>query len=69
MFIDNLIGGMFMEVMDMDTLDIKKKLLELNEDDLNKPWCEGYLSALVDTNVINEDEFDTLMQWLNDIYN
>ncbi len=49
--------------------NIKRKLMELNDDGkgntniMLNPWNEGYITALVDYAVINEDEFDTLMKW------
>lgn len=52
----------------MNVIDIKKRILDINSDGLDKSWCEGYLSALVDTRIINEDEFDELMSWLNSMH-
>jgi len=49
--------------------NIKQKLMELNDDGegntniMLNSWNEGYITALVDYAVINEDEFDTLMEW------
>jgi len=49
--------------------NIKQKLMELNDDGegntniMLNSWNEGYITALVDYAVINEDEFDTLIEW------
>ncbi len=29
-----------------------------------KPWCEGFISALTDFEVINEGEHDKLLDWI-----
>ena len=32
------------------------------ESGIDKPWCEGYVSALVDYDVISEEAFEELLE-------
>lgn len=43
---------------------IKFKLIDVNDDGFNKPWCEGYISALADYNIINEIDFENLLSFI-----
>ena len=49
-------------------MEIKKYLLDINMDGLNKPWCEGYIAAFVSTGLITNGEQDILIDWMNNIY-
>lgn len=47
---------------------IKLRLLDISTDDFDTVWCEGYISGLCDMKVINERQFDYLLDWLKHIY-
>ncbi len=47
--------------------DIKAYLLEIHNQSnlpLDKPWCEGYVSALQDEGIITKDEFTELIGFI-----
>ena len=48
---------------------IKHKLndIHISSDEPLDKWAEGYISALVDYNIINEDEFDELIEYIKAI--
>lgn len=45
-------------------IDILERLHDVTDESLNNPWSEGYLSALADYGVINEQSFDKLMEYI-----
>jgi len=44
------------------TNNIKSRLIDIGAD--NQTWCEGYISALADSEIINENQFDELLDWI-----
>jgi len=42
---------------------IRRKLADV-EGIENHSWCEGYVSALADYEVIGEDTFERLVEWI-----
>ena len=46
---------------------VKLDLIDINSDDFDVAWCEGYITGLVHHNIIDEREFDLLLNWLNQI--
>ena len=50
------------------TNEVKTKLLDIHNDSdsdkLDQTWCQGYISALADYKIIDEDEFDALADWI-----
>ncbi len=55
--------------LDHDTmLEIKKHILMVNMDGINHDWCEGYFCAHVNLGTITENEHETLLTWLDNIY-
>lgn len=39
-------------------------ILDVHDNEINLPWCEGYISALANHDIINEREFDLLLKWI-----
>ena len=50
------------------TDEVKTKLLDIHNDSdfgkLDQTWCQGYISALADYDIVNEGEFDALADWI-----
>ena len=44
---------------------IKTSLSSTNKDGvMDKPWNEGYVTGLFDYDVISEDQFNELIEWI-----
>lgn len=45
--------------------DIKAKLNDMSDKhNLNKAWAEGYVCALQYHNILSDDEFNELIDWI-----
>ncbi len=52
-------GMWYAHTLTNNVLRVINKFNDIGYDD--KSWCEGYVSAMVDNGLINENEFDTLI--------
>ena len=44
---------------------VKNRLIDISDDtNFDRAWAEGYLSALADNKLINENEFEVLLNWV-----
>ena len=48
--------------------NIKLRLLDINRNGIDMAWNEGYLSGLADHDIIYEQEFEILLEWIKTIY-
>lgn len=45
--------------------EIRTRLLEIHDSrPLDKPWCEGYVTSLMDWDIIDEETCDRLIKFI-----
>ena len=59
------IDGIWHIITSIDKWKSRIDELWIDDSNQNMHWFEGWLSGLVDGNTVNEDEFDSLMEYIH----